>query len=104
SPYVGDYAVDGHTILSESEVDGNIIYRINGVIATPPDLTPFQNVSYVSPAPGDSVTTERTVVRKTYRTTAAPEEYPAGTMAPGVIPNDGSQTTTVVHTYTTESP
>jgi len=100
-PFVGDYTVDGRKILSKGEVAGNIIYRIDGVITNPQELTQFQTVSYVPS--GDTVTTEKTVTRKTYRS-GLPETYPAGTMGTITTPADNSsQTTTVIRSYTTQS-
>ncbi|MFY9287428.1 MAG: fasciclin domain-containing protein [Alphaproteobacteria bacterium] len=96
--YVDNYEVEGQRILSQAELNGNHIYRIDGVIASPQDLSSFRTVTYV-PAPGAPVTTEKTVIRKTYRTPVVPEVYPTGAV---VVPTDNSsQTTTVTHTYST---
>ncbi len=100
-PYVAEYSVDGQRILSKGEVGGSVVYRINGVLVSPRDLSQFQTVRYV-PVPG-GVTTEKTVIRKTYHTPVVPEAYPAGGMVPeSVIVPDGGETTTVIHSYTTE--
>ena len=77
--FVGDYTVDGIRILSKSEVDGNVIYRIDGVIAGRKDLAQFQTVDYVLPS--NSVTTQRTVT--TYS-------------APANDPEDLTRTTTII--------
>ncbi|MDX2027212.1 MAG: fasciclin domain-containing protein [Alphaproteobacteria bacterium] len=88
-PYVDDYTVDGLRILSASEVGGNIIYRIDGVIASPQELAQFQTVS-LHPVPS-TVTTEKTVTRKTYvPSTVYPVEDSANT----------TETTTVIRRYT----
>jgi uncharacterized surface protein with fasciclin (FAS1) repeats len=96
-PYVNDYAVDGKTILSKSEANGNMIYRINGVIAIPQELAPFRTVSYQPP--------EKTVTKTiTTYTTQAPgmNRYPAGTMAEpaGGVPDDVTEKTTIINTTT----
>lgn len=102
--YVNDYSIEGHKILSRTEVGGNVIYRINGVITTPQELAQFrQGVAYVPATyvPDDNnVVTEKTVTRKTYRRAPLPDSYPSGDVdAPA---NDSSQTTIITHTYTTE--
>ena len=101
-PYVASYTVEGNKILSASDVGGNMIYRIDGVIAQPKELNQFTTVNYV-PAPAN-VVTEKTVTRTTYQSGAGFDGYPAGTV---VVPADtvggnNSQTTTVIQTYTTQ--
>jgi uncharacterized surface protein with fasciclin (FAS1) repeats len=58
-PYVGDYTADGHQILSKTEIDGNVIYRIDGVLAQQKDLTQFQMASLALP---DSAVAEQETV------------------------------------------
>jgi len=103
--YVHDYTVENQTILSASNVGGNIIYRIDGVITTPQELAQFRMVNVVPVA--DTVTTEKTIVKKTYRNpSATPSAYPAGSMDPvtlGAPPANESETTTVIDTYGSES-
>jgi uncharacterized surface protein with fasciclin (FAS1) repeats len=104
--FPGKYAVEGQTILSKSEVNGNIIYRISGVIAGPQELNQFQTVNYMPPENG--YTTERTTTEKTYHPNAMPalpqQQYPAGSMGSsyGAMPGAQSETTTTTHTYVTE--
>lgn len=94
-PFVGDYAVEGARILSKTEIDGSIIYRIDEVLAAPNELVPFQTVSVVPSVPPGTVTT--TVTRKTY--------YPTTTVVPSaestvVIPDaDTTKTTTIIRNY-----
>jgi uncharacterized surface protein with fasciclin (FAS1) repeats len=96
-PYRGDYTVDGQKILSKSEINGNIIYRIDGVIRTPSELAQFQSVNT---SPDEVVTTRKTVTTTTYHAPGATPPVPA--MNP--VMNDGSEsmTTTVTKTYSTE--
>jgi len=65
SPYVGSYSVANNTVLSSAEIDGNMLFRIDGVIVTENELSTFRR----SPPLADAVTEERTVT--TYRTPAA---------------------------------
>jgi len=100
-PFMHDYTVDDHNILSTTEVGGNYIYRIDGVITTPQELSQFQTVRYMDTP---NITTEQTTVRRTYvsPSTASPA-YPAGNMVPmQVAPDNATQTTTITHTYTTD--
>jgi len=103
-PYVGTYTVEDQRILSKGEVAGNIVYRIDGVIVNPQDLSQFLTVSYVPTA--GTVTTEKTVTRKTYHTAVPPMAYPAGSMVvvPSTTPDNQSETTTVIHSYSTQEP
>jgi uncharacterized surface protein with fasciclin (FAS1) repeats len=97
-PYVGKYAVDNNTILSKTEVDGNIVYRIDGVIALPQELATFQTVTYTP----SSVVTKKTVT--TYTTQQPVQEaYPSGGMVDEPAEGDSvTEKTTVIRTYTTE--
>jgi uncharacterized surface protein with fasciclin (FAS1) repeats len=94
-PFVRDYAVDNQHILSETEANGNIIYRISGVITNPQELAEFRAVPAV---PVANTVTERTVVHKVYAPSAA---YPGGDMYPGTgdssaqTPAGTSVTTTI---------
>jgi uncharacterized surface protein with fasciclin (FAS1) repeats len=100
-PFVHQYTVDGRAIMTKAEVAGNIVYRIDGVLTDPQELSQFQTVNYVVPEPG--VTTQKTVT--TYTTVAPnPTLYPAGGfVAPAGIPDeDVTRKTTVIRTYTTE--
>ena len=82
-PYVGNYTIDGRTILSKIEVDGNIIYRVDGLLADRQDLSRFQTASYVPPA---AITTTQVT---TYGS------------ADG-LPEEITRTTTVTHESTIE--
>jgi uncharacterized surface protein with fasciclin (FAS1) repeats len=98
--YVGQYAVNDRAILSTGDSGGSIVYRIDGVLAAPQDMSAFTAVSYV---PSGAVTTRRTVTTTTY---VAPP--PAVLIDPAtgiavpptlVVPGGGVERTTVVHTY-----
>ena len=54
--YASNYTVDGHTVLTEADAGGNIIYRVHGFLAKPQELTQFQTVSY-GPAGSTTVIT-----------------------------------------------
>jgi uncharacterized surface protein with fasciclin (FAS1) repeats len=84
--YIGDYRVDGRKILSRTDVDGNIIYRIDGVLANRQDLATFQQVNYV-PGENTGVTTQRTIT--TYR-------------SPTDDPSDMTETTTIIRNTTVQ--
>jgi uncharacterized surface protein with fasciclin (FAS1) repeats len=101
--YVNDFSVEGRKIMSKTDVGGDVIYRLNGVISTPQELAQFSSVQYVPTAAyvPDSSVTERTVTRKVYHTAPISQAYPAGDMASPVYGNDGS-TTVITNTYTTE--
>ncbi len=40
-PYKNNYAIEGHKVLSESQLSGSVLYRLNGVIATPEEMSEF---------------------------------------------------------------
>ena len=84
-PFVGDYTVDGRKILSESDIDGNVIYRIDGVLAGPKTMAQFQKVSY-SPS-------EFSPDTETVTTISTPVDG---------APKDLTQTTVVVHRTTVQ--
>ena len=104
-PYTSEYTVAGKRILSRSDVAGNIIYRIDGVIATPDELQSFQTVSMIAPTQS-TVTTEKTITRRTYLapTSTQAEAYPAGVMNanPNRLSDNTAETTTVIDSYTTQ--
>jgi uncharacterized surface protein with fasciclin (FAS1) repeats len=101
-PYKDSYSVEGRKVLSASNVGNNMVYRIDGVIAEPQELSQFQTVTY-APAPG-AVITEKTVVRKTYRSMDGFDGYPAGQLVvpQGAVDGNNSQSTTVIETYRTQ--
>jgi uncharacterized surface protein with fasciclin (FAS1) repeats len=94
-PYVGKYAVDDNSILSKTEINGNYVYRIAGVIALPQELSQFQMVSYTP------TVTKKTVT--TYTTDNPVQSYPSGTMIEQPANGDNvTERTTVIRTYTTD--
>lgn len=101
--YVNDFSVNGRKIISRSDVNGNIIYRINGVITTPQELAQFQSVTYVPSAyaPDDTIT-EKTVTRKVYRPAPTVRAYPSGDMVVDPAYGNNGSTTVITNTYTTE--
>ena len=77
SPFVGDYTVGNAKILSDADLHGVMLYRINNVILHHRQLAAFQ----ASTPPTGTVTQEKVVT--TYRT---PDDYPipGGGYEPGV--------------------
>ncbi len=57
-------------------MNGNVIYRIDGVITTPQELAQFQTVSYTP----DVMTTKKTDIVTTTTTEVPEEQYPSGMM------------------------
>lgn len=103
-PYTDTYTVNGRRILSKSETNGNIIYRVDGVIANSDQLSPFQNIVYDANAPAEPMPVTETVT--TYTTDrpapmpATQYRYPAGSMVPPYEDTGNrSQTTTIIHSY-----
>jgi len=86
-PFKGDFKVNGHTILSKAEFNGNIIYRIDGLLATSADLTPFRIAKTEPPALVRSSVT-------TYVTPLTPDSL-APIPSPGAV-DTATQTTTIV--------
>lgn len=104
-PFLDDYTVERQKIISASEIDGNMIYRIAGVISSPQELAQFGTMG-VTPL-ADSVTTERTtVVKRVYHSPTDTTAYPGGEMysseTTGIAPSV-SQTTTVTRSYSADS-
>jgi uncharacterized surface protein with fasciclin (FAS1) repeats len=127
SPYVGDYNVANHRVLSHAEMHGNMIYRIDGVIINDAQLAQFRSApsltnaaiterrtitTYRTPSaylvPGGYGPATETVTEKTYvapdSTVIYPERRRMTTVrtVPGSMPDDVDETTTVTHTITTE--
>jgi uncharacterized surface protein with fasciclin (FAS1) repeats len=107
SPYVGDYTIAHHGVLSGAEINGNMVYRLDGVIISDEQLAQFRAMPPVAnvqermivtsyhpddalPVPGSNA--NLTVSRQTYITPAssATKVYP-----------DGTQVTTTSRTYVT---
>jgi len=104
SPYVGDYTVGNAKVLSDADLHGTMIYRINDVILHHRQMAAFQ----ASPPVKGTVTQEKVIT--TYRT---PADYPipGGGYAPGMhevvtektyvvpgaMPKGRSSSTTVVY-------
>ena len=111
-PYVNDFTVDNRTILSKTETGGNVIYRIDGVLASPQDLAQFQTATYAQPAPPPVIVPTTTIatqrIMTTYDPTTTPlEPNPANTAAEKTTtaaPDNATETTTVITGYTTTDP
>jgi uncharacterized surface protein with fasciclin (FAS1) repeats len=86
-PSKNNFSADGKKIISQNQLMGSILYRIDGVLASDQQLAEFRTLKTV---PVAATATEKTTT-STYYT---PAGQPAGEAA----------TTTVTHTYTTESP
>ena len=116
-PYKGTYTIGNNRVLSGAEIDGNMIYRIDGVILSADQLASFRSmpapqvteertvttyrVPASNPVPGGDfpATVNETVTEKTYMmpgSTTSVTSTPANDMSDG----DSSTTTTVTRTIT----
>src|SRR5262249_10356014 len=84
--YVGDYTVEGQKILTKAEMNGNIVYRVDGVISLPEELAHFERLKAIPASTATTVTTEKTVTRKIYhRPGYLPNSYPTGPYPGGTM-------------------
>lgn len=90
-PRKGSYTAAGHDIISKNQLAGAVLYKIDGIIASPQELANIAPVRYVPVSqliPEGQVVT-RTVTERVYY---APDNYPDGvsqttiiTPAPGAV-------------------
>ncbi len=59
-PNKGSYTVDGHNVVNADMIGGGLVYKIDGVIANPYELSAFQYGNYTPVATEEQTTTTTT--------------------------------------------
>jgi len=94
TPYVGQYTVGNRDVLSGAELNGNMVYRVDGVIVSNAQLAQFQafpdsparvhtvvtyrpSASVLVPG-GDFYEAPETITKTTVHRYVTPQGYPAG--------------------------
>jgi uncharacterized surface protein with fasciclin (FAS1) repeats len=88
-PSRGTYTVEGSAVVYTQWFAGGILYKINGIIASPREMAAFS----MTPVAADKVTTSNTATR-----------IPDPSCGPQGCPDTATQTTTVTHSVVAPVP
>ncbi len=73
-PRKGDYRVDGHNVVAQTQLAGGVLYEIDGVIASPQELTDVSRLKVMPVAVITPDMAEETVTKKVYYDSAVGED------------------------------
>ncbi len=96
--FVGDYTVNGKRILSKAESNGNIIYRIDGLLADREDMEYFRTARQSNQLP------EGAIVQDSVTTVTTPLMPDAVAPIPSSSATDTAMQTTTVVRHTVVQP